>query len=115
MTNEIKVIVIEAGETAIKVIEKFDHSLENMQKLVGGWLEAVRVTDSITLWMNEEGKLQGLPPNFYLTDANGQPLDIVVGDVLIAGTKNHDTVSLTDAEIAEVQNRFLSRGQFNIR
>lgn len=115
MTRQIKVVVIEAGETAIKVIEKFEHSLENMQKFVGGYIEAVRVNDSITIWMNEEGKLQGLEPNFYLTDSKGNPLDLVVGNALIAGTKNNDTVSLTDAEIAEVQERFITRGLFNVQ
>lgn len=116
MTKEIRVVIIESGDKAIHVVEKFDCSLENLQEFVGGYVEAVRVNDSITIWVNEEGKMQGLEPNFYLTDEKGQPLDIVVGNALIAGTDSEgETVSLTEAELAEIKNRFLTRGQFNIQ
>jgi hypothetical protein len=115
MSKQIKVIIIEAGNPELKVIEKFDHSLENLQKFVGGYIEAVRVNESITIWINEEGKLVELEPNFYLTDKNGKAYDIVVGDVLIAGTDSEgETVSLTDEEIKEVQERFINRVHFNM-
>ena len=115
MTNEIKVIILEAENDEAIIVEKWEHSLENLQQFVGGYIEAVRVTDSITLWINEEGKLEGLEPNFHLCRMNGMPYDLVVGDVLIAGTDEEgNTVSLTDDEIKEVQERFLSRRHFNM-
>lgn len=116
MSKEIKVIIIEAGVTEMKIIEKFDHSLENMQTFVGGYVEAIRVNDSITLWVNEEGKLQDLTPNFYLTNSIGNPIDLIKGNALIAGTDSEgETVSLTVEQIAEVQKRFLNRVEFNIQ
>jgi hypothetical protein len=115
MSKQIRVIVLEAGNPEAKIIEKFDHSLENLQTFVGGYIEAIRVNDSITIWINEEGKLIELPPNFYLTNQDGQAYDIVVGDVLIAGTDHEgETVSLTDEEIKEIQERFINRVHFNM-
>lgn len=77
--------------TRIKVIikrpdEEFGHvcnisnSLENLQKTVGGYIEAVTLTDGIVILCNEEGKLKGLEPNFHL------PYDTMVGTVIICGT-----------------------------
>ena len=74
----------------IKVIikrpdEEFGHvcnisnSLENLQKTVGGYIEAVPLTDEIVIICNEEGKLKGLERNFFL------PFDTVVGTVIICG------------------------------
>lgn len=113
--EQIRVIIVEAGNPVIKVVDKFDHSLENLQEFVGGYIEAIRVNDSITIWINEEGKLQELEPNFYLVNQNRDSYDIVVGDALIAGTdKEGETVSLTDQEIEEVQKRFISRVHFKM-
>jgi hypothetical protein len=115
MSRQIRVIILEAGNPEAKVIEKFDHSLENLQAVVGGYIEAIRVNDSITIWINEEGKLiDGIEPNFNLI-GEGKPYDIVMGDVLIAGTDHEgETVSLTDEEIQEVQERFLNRVNFKM-
>jgi hypothetical protein len=115
LTREIRVIIIEAGVPELKVIEKFEHSLENLQKFVGGYIDAVRVDESITIWIHDEGKILELKPNFYLTDQDGKPYDIVVGDALIAGTDSEgETVSLTDKEIEEIQERFINRIHFKM-
>lgn len=74
----------------IKVIikrpeEEFGHvcnisaSLENLQKTVGGYIEAVPLTDKIVMICNEDGKLQHLEHNFHL------PFDTMVGTVIICG------------------------------
>lgn len=65
--------------------ERFGHvcnisaSLGNLQKTVGGYIEAVPLTDKIVMICNEEGKLKGLEPNFHL------PFDTIVGTVIICG------------------------------
>lgn len=113
MKNLIRVVIVEADNDEIKVINSWEHSLENMQRFVGGWVQALSVTPSIALWMNEEGKMQGLEPNFYLVDGDEKPFDIVVGNVLIAGTDSEgETISLTDEEIEELQERFSTRRTF---
>lgn len=114
MSKEIRVIILEAGNPEARVVEKFEHSLETLQQFVGGYIEAVRVNESITIWINEEGKLRGLDPNFNLI-GNGKPYDIVVGDAIFTGTDNEgETVSLTDQEIEEIKERFVDRLTFKM-
>lgn len=115
MKNEIRVVLVEAGNPEIKIIEKWDHSLENVQQFVGGYVQAIRITDSITMWMNEEGKLQGLEPNFVMVNEGVTSTDTIVGNVLIAGTDSEgDDVSLTDQEIELLQEKFMSRTMFQL-
>jgi Domain of unknown function (DUF3846) len=114
--ENIRAMVVEVGNPVLKVVENFEHSLESLQKFVGGYIEAVRVTDSIVIWVNEEGKLEGLEGNFYLTDKNGLPFDTIAGNALFTGSNAEgDTVSLTDEEVEEIKNRFINRGTFIFR
>ena len=55
--------------------------LEELHKLVGGWIEVVREGDSY-LVMDEEGKLKGKAYNEVASDLTGRLHDIV-GDVLV--------------------------------
>ncbi len=71
-----------------------------LQAAVGGWIEAVSVTRILTdegarrapctVWVNEEGKLYGLPTNPRATDQCAQTIggrlhDVISGDVLDMG------------------------------
>lgn len=68
-----------------------DFSLEEMQTIVGGYIELVELNDTDTIVLNEEGKLNGLPLNIeatkvfrsYYPGSN----DIIVGDVLVCKTE----------------------------
>ena len=53
-------------------------SLEELQGIVGGLIEFVRVKGG-NLWVNEEGLLQGLPLNYHASVLANQP---IVGTVL---------------------------------
>lgn len=113
--KEIRVIILKAETDEVAIVQKFPHSLESMQAVVDGYVEPVRVTDSITIWGNETGKIDGLDLNFYLLGHDDKPLDIVVGDVLITGTDEEgETVSLTDEEIEEIKDRFVNRRCFKM-
>lgn len=81
------------------------NELKVMQQLVGGHIETLRISDNGILVMNEEGKLLGLEPNFYL----GAIGDTIVGPVLVVG---EDFVSLPDDEAAEISR--IMRGGFEI-
>ena len=65
--------------------EKYGHvcnisaTLENLQKTVGGYIEAVPLTDEIVMICNEDGKLRQLEHNFFL------PFDRIVGTAIICG------------------------------
>lgn len=60
------------------------NNLENLQKFVGGYIEAVPVTRNIVMICNEEGKLKGLEPNF------GWLGDVIVGPVIFCGVKGEE-------------------------
>ena len=65
-------------------------TLEQMQKLVGGYIEIHYLpTDKTNLVVNEDGKLYGLQPNETATELlidnypHLQGVDYVVGDALV--------------------------------
>ena len=60
-----------------KVIEIYDDkpTLEEMQKMVGGYIEEVHVGDhNVQYWVNEEGILLELPLNPKASMMLGQPI-----------------------------------------
>ena len=76
-----------SGETAT-VAPKNGRSftLEELQKLVGGYIENVYLDDGRIMVLNEEGKLEGLAVNEAATVmANGVilPWDVIVGDAVV--------------------------------
>lgn len=55
-------------------------TLEAMQKVVGGYIQAVYpFEEPVALICNEEGKLNGLPLNRALWDEDGNLYDIISG------------------------------------
>ncbi len=84
------------------------NELNVLQQIVGGYIETVRISDKGILIMNEEGKLLGLEPNFYL----GAIGDTIVGPVLVVGEDGEDFASLPDDEAAEISR--IMRGGFEI-
>ena len=61
-------------------------SLEEMQEIVGGWIEIVPTLDGRLMILNEEGKLDGLPANSKATALFGDH-DVIVGTVLVTDPK----------------------------
>lgn len=47
-------------------VREIKNELSVLQELVGGYIEVVRVDNDVLLICNEEGKLQGLQPNFSI-------------------------------------------------
>lgn len=67
-------------------IREIDGSLEGLQSLVGGDIQAVYpYADPVAVICNEEGKLMGLPLNRALRDDAGEIYDIVVGTFAVVG------------------------------
>ena len=65
--------------------------LAELQRYVGGYIEALDLQNGSIMWLNEEGKLNGLPYNLVADFIAHQHTGIatddhVVGDVLIATT-----------------------------
>lgn len=64
------------GSPQIRMIE---HSLETLQKLVGGYIETIRVAPGVVAIVNESGLLMDLPENTTLKGLS------FVGNVILAG------------------------------
>lgn len=87
---------------------RIPHTLEAMQAVVGGSIEAIYpFTDSVALVCNEEGKLLGLEPNRAIRDPDtSEILDILCGTFFICGLTEDDFGSLTGAQIVKYSKLF---------
>lgn len=57
-----------------------DFTLEEIQAFCGGFVEMIYTEDGREVWMNEEGRIKGLPENKYISDLLKTS---VVGDCLV--------------------------------
>jgi hypothetical protein len=104
----IKILQLKASDFEARVVTKGD-DYKTSQELVGGYIERLMIDDEIDLWLNEEGKLNGLQPNFNLV-RNDKVIDVVVGDVFFASHDDEgNTTSLTEEMISRIQKRFQDR------
>ena len=93
-----RVIIKEVGKQP--KVEEISNELETMKGLVGGYIEAVSAGQGICLICNEEGKMNGLPPNFPIGH------DVIVGNALFVGYgRSGDFTDLTDEQI-DIVNKF---------
>ena len=89
-----------------KLIE-VEHTLENLQELVGGTVQAVYPWDEpAALLCDDDGKAKGYPANRILEDDEGNPYDIVVGTFYICGLGLEDFASISDELAAKFTERF---------
>lgn len=97
-----KVLIVEPLKAP--VVREIDGSLEDYQKIVGGYIQAIypfMEEPEVALICNDEGKLMNLPLNRTLKDENGQVYDILSGTCFLCGApadSDHFT-GLTDAQI----------------
>jgi hypothetical protein len=93
-------------EGNISEMETMD--LAALQTAVGGYVQAVDLGDDLTMWLNEEGKLEGLPHNDVgqvLWDATyGAGTDYIVGNVVITGGTGEEgeTLPLTASAVFKI-------------
>ena len=93
--NQILVVIKEPGKEP-RVEPLFDNTLEAFQKAVGGYIEAVTLSDDVVIICNEEGWLRGLPFN---TTVCGYKL---AGTILAVGTKGDEFASLKSKHVPSV-------------
>jgi len=82
------VIPTEGEPREVEIPEGYPGHLDGLQAAVGGWIEYVPTQLDVTLYCNEEGKIEGLPPNRTATALFGTMLmqhDYLAGDVVIIG------------------------------
>lgn len=90
-------------------VREIDGSLEAMQEVVGGLLQAIYpFDDPVALVCNDDGKFMDFPANRGLRDEDGQIYDIVCGTFFLCGAPpdcDHFT-SLTPEQIERYKKRF---------
>ena len=96
MSDKIKVLVVEPMKPC-RTQEIC--GLDDMQAIVGGYIQAVYPFRNVALVCNEDGKYLGLPYNRPLTNDRGIPYDMICGTFFLAGVGREDFVSLTDEQI----------------
>lgn len=68
-----------------------DFQLEELQAIVGGFIQIIEISDTEIMVMNEEGKLENLPFNEKATAIYQKSIlgveDFIVGDVLVCKDK----------------------------
>jgi hypothetical protein len=106
-------MTLKVGEPPVIHNEEVADTYQLVSGAVEGYIEALRISETCVLWINEEGKIHDLKPNFMLTDRAGNQVDYVSGNVIFTGvTEEGDTVSLSEEDIALIQERFTDRFHF---
>lgn len=95
-------LVVRADGTTERVMVD---GLEDYQRIVGGYIEHVGLPDGSAMYVNEEGKIHGLPINDRATEISGLfAFDVIYGDVLVLGpgTNGGDDTSVSDALVERI-------------
>ena len=83
MKEKMRILVVEPVKRPY--VKEIDHTLEEMQKVVGGSIQALYpFEDRVGLICNDEAKIAGgFTPNRALRDENGNVYDIIFGTFFI--------------------------------
>ena len=103
-----KILVIAPNERPKRV--EIPHTLEEMQRVVGGYIQAVYPwKDLVALVCDEEGLINGKPPNRYV-----MPGMVIAGTFFICGLGEEDFTDLPD-DLAEKYGRMFRHPQAFVR
>ena len=99
LTTDCKRIALEPHEQG--------RTYEMINNAVGGWIENIQLTPTLDMYVNEEGKLTGLPYNPDATAiwwSHFGMSDVIVGDVVFCShNEEGDTVPLTYENISYLE------------
>ncbi len=116
MKKEIYVKWIPAEEPQVVFNEIIDGELQTLQKKVGGYVELVRLSTGIDMYINEEGKMCGLPVNKIATQLYWHYRDVtddlIVGDVILLSSRNGGVMSLSKSRQDELDKVIRGFGAF---
>lgn len=111
--GKIMIAIKKAEEfNSVDVVE-INNDLEEMQKIVGGYLENVALKklmdEGILLFVNEEGKFDSENKVNILLSYRGQIQDEIVGNVIFTGIKDGDISSLTQEQVRFIKNNLFAK------
>lgn len=97
------VIIKASGDVEFTDLTNGNSELDVLQQAVGGLVQPLDLSDKITMWCNDEGKIIGLPYNPIATHLFYQFLksdDFICGDVIFTGGTDSEgeTLGLDEAE-----------------
>lgn len=96
--EKITVLVVEPMKKPY--VKELEHTLENLQKEVGGCIEAVYpFEDKVAIICNDEGKFNGMQLNRCMRDQDGEIYDILAGTFLVTGLTEQNFGSLTPEQV----------------
>ena len=99
------------GRIRVIDLDTVESELSTLQDAVGGWIQALDVVGGMSMYLNEEGKILGLPINpvgtAYFVDTWGEGHDVINGDVVFTGLPDNEgeTTGLTPEQLADVVDR----------
>lgn len=108
MAKKVTIIAVEPFKRA-EIVRDFEISLENMQRFVGGTVEAMYpFEDPIALLCNEEAKILNLEPNRALRYDDGTIYDIIFGKFFLvwAPPNKSDFSSIPNEYLEDYLNKF---------
>ena len=109
-----RVLLVEPEKRPVET--EIDDSLDTMQRIVGGLIQAVYpFEEPVALICNDEGKCLGLPLNRALyRPGGGQLYDVVAGTFFLCGAPpdSENFTSLTEEQIRRYQRLFAEPEQF---
>lgn len=101
--DKIKVLYVEKGKEP-KAID-IDNSLEALQNIVGGYIEAVYFSDCILL-CKEERINKNLPFNTEICNDDRKPVGVIRGSFVLVGQNGSEFDSLSDELIELYTEKF---------
>ena len=102
-----KTTVVITVQGDVSLMDISDYSLERLQEAVEGYVQAIDLSDELTIWCNEEGKMLNLCHNPYgqaFWEKSYGRTDYIVGNIVLTGGTDSEgeTLGLTDEQILKI-------------
>lgn len=95
-----RVLMKEPGKDPRTMI--IPNDLGTLQQLVDGYIETHTLTDGLVMIVNEEGKLKGLEPNFYVDRLK----DTILGTAIFCGEDGEEFTDIDEHDLTVLQTFF---------
>ena len=95
-----RVLLKEPGKDPRTMI--IPNDLGILQQLVDGYIETHTLTDGLVMIVNEEGKLKGLEPNFYVDRLK----DTILGTAIFCGEDGEEFTDIDEHDLTVLQTFF---------
>lgn len=98
-----------AGHQVVEISDK--EPSDKIHELVDGSFQCIELNDDVFVWVNEEGKLRGLPWNqraqILWDERYGRGTDFLVGSAVLTGGADArgETLGLSDHQIASIERK----------